>query len=81
MLHCLFKMGKHKKENCWRYVKETKWRIREKKRLEAQEAGCSNSAGTRTDSAGYSDSADPQKNMQDELWQISYPVNNTAYMG
>ena len=53
LLYCLFKVGKHKKENRRRYVKERKWRIREKKRLEAQEAGRSNSAGTCSDSAGW----------------------------
>ena len=73
MLYCLFKMGKHKKENRRRYVKERKWKIREKKRLEAQEAReRSNSA---SDYAGSSDSADPQEKMKlDE----SYPVKNTA---
>ena len=88
LFYCLFKMGKHKKENRRRYVKERKWRIVEKKRLEAQEAECSNSAGTCSDSAGcsdsasasasdyagISDSADPQEKMKDELGQISYPV-------
>ena len=82
LLYCLFKMGKHKKENRRRYVKERKWKIREKKRLEAQEArDRSNSAGTCSDSAGCSysasdsasdyagssDSADPQEKMKDVL--------------
>ena len=94
LFYCLFKMGKHKKENRRRYVKERKWRIREKKRIEAQEAWeCSNSAGTCSDSAGcsysasasasasasdYAGSSDSADPQEKMKLDESYPVKNTA---